>query len=670
MRPRRLRFALAAVLAAFAVVLAAFAPGAALAPPPASAGAPAADAGAIATRLLPGWNLAGWIGPETPSRQAFEDLPALALIRTWDSEGQRYLSASRGRYGELPALTPGMGLWMLVRGNAPAEWTRPAAPDGVLLEIRPGRNLVAWADRKDAAFGDAAARFGDALTQAWTWDAAGQRFAGVLPAAGEPRQLRPGDAVWIEASSAFRWWQPGTGEPPIAFHGDVPPGDRAAIRAEYEAVRTFFAERFGVVAKSADMRRAGFGIHTGPDWAALRTVYAEVFGGEPNLRTCGRYQDGPSGYRVNVALSDCVRTEYVYVPALVAVSHAGGPESPEWLTRGTSEYARIMYLFARDGQVREWDRKGGIANARLTPVLLAHPESRRLGYLAADLLAQTAGEDALFEYYRVLPSAASWRDAFRTAFGMSAGDFYGAFERYRRETAPPWPHLTDGRSGPALVFLDDIPAEKESVLRDGFLRAWAFFSERFGADDPASVDVTIYIGQSRDTVSAAVPERADRICDSDFFAVAIALDECGDPPLHDRYWLNLILSPYDKPGWLAQGAETYASAVSRAAAGHLDLAWRRAAYIDVTRYEARSLRDGDISWRAEQALGFLAAEWLAARAGEPALFEYHRNAKAARRDPASQWPDTFRTVFGLTLEEFHPAFEAHLAALIGGEPLP
>lgn len=161
------------------------------------------------------------------------------------------------------------------------------------------------------------------------------------------------------------------------------------------------------------------------------------------------------------------------------------------------------------------------------------------------------------------------------------------------------------------------------------------------------MDVTIYIGQSRDTVSAAVPERADRICDSDFFAVAITLDECGDPPLHDRYWLNLILSPYDKPGWLAQGAKTYAAAVSRAAAGHLDLAWRRAAYIDVARYEARSLRDGDISWRAEQALGFLAAEWLAARAGEPALFEY---ARGASYDPRLEWPDTFRTVFGLTLE--------------------
>ena len=279
---------------------------------------------------------------------------------------------------------------------------------------------------------------------------------------------------------------------------------------------------------------------------------------------------------------------------------------------------------------------------------------------------QLAGEDALFEYYRVLPSAASWRDAFRAAFGMSADDFYRAFERYRRETAPPWPHLTDGRSGPALVFLDDITPEKESELRDGFLRAWAFFHERFGAD-PDAEDVTIYVGQHRDTVSAAVPERADRICRFAYYAVAIALDECGDPPLHDRYWLNLIMSPYDKPRWLAQGTEAYATAVSRAAAGHIDLAWRRAAYVDVARYGARSLRVGDISWHETQALGFLAAEWLAARAGEPALFEY---ARAASYDPRLEWLDKFGTVFGLTLEEFHVAFEAHLAALIEGEPLP
>ena len=665
MLSRRLRFAFAAVLAAFAL-------GAAPAPPPASADAPAADAEAIATRLLPGWNLAGWLGPETPTQRAFESLPALARIGAWDSEAQRYLRASRGRYEELPALTPGMGLWMLVSGNSPVEWTRPAAPDGVLLEFRPGLNLVAWADRRSAAFGDAAARFGDAPTRAWTWDAAGQQYRRLLHASGEPRAPRLGEAVWIEASSTFRWWQPGAGEPPIAFHGDVSAGDRAAVRAEYEAVRTYFAERFGVVAKSEAMRRAGFGIHVGPDWDALRTL----LGWEPDPHACA-YWGGPSR-RLQVALIRCVGTEDIYVPALVAVSHAGGPESPEWLKRGTSEYARIMYLVARDERDLEWERKDQTASARLAPVLLAHPESWRLGYLAVELLVQMAGEDALFEYYRVLPSAASWRDAFRAAFGMSADDFYRAFERYRRETAPPWPHLTDGRSGPALVFLDDITPEKESDLRDGFLRAWTFFRERFGAD-PDVVDVTIYVGQHRDTVSAAVPERADSICRFAYYAVAIALDECGDPPLHDRYWLDLILSSHDKPGWLAQGTETYATTVSRAAAGHLDLAWRRAAYVDVARYGAHSLRDGDgdIPWRETEALGFLAAEWLAARAGEPALFEYHRtaraasrNARAASRDPAPQWQDTFRTVFGLTLEEFHAAFEAHLAALIEGEPLP
>lgn len=96
----------------------------------------------------------------------------------------------------------------------------------------------------------------------------------------------------------------------------------------------------------------------------------------------------------------------------------------------------------------------------------------------------------------------------------------------------------------------------------------------------------------------------------------------------------------------------------------------------MARYGAHSLRDGDIEWRATQALGFLAAEWLAARSGEPALFEYHRNARAASHDPAPQWPDKFRAVFGLTLEEFHAAFEAHLATLIAipadyeGDPLP
>ena len=54
-----------------------------------------------------------------------------------------------------------------------------------------------------------------------------------------------------------------------------------------------------------------------------------------------------------------------------------------------------------------------------------------LSFLAADWLAQRAGEPALFEYYRLLPASDSWQDAFEGAFGMAIDDFYAAFAEYR-----------------------------------------------------------------------------------------------------------------------------------------------------------------------------------------------------------------------------------------------
>ena len=54
-----------------------------------------------------------------------------------------------------------------------------------------------------------------------------------------------------------------------------------------------------------------------------------------------------------------------------------------------------------------------------------------LTFLAADQLISLAGEPALFEYYRLLPSSDTWQDAFQGAFGITIDDFYAAFAEYR-----------------------------------------------------------------------------------------------------------------------------------------------------------------------------------------------------------------------------------------------
>ena len=70
---------------------------------------PAADDGTITTTLYPGWNMVGWVGPETPASKLFDELPALGRIFAWDGEEQHYLRLmpSSGLVGDEHLLAPG-----------------------------------------------------------------------------------------------------------------------------------------------------------------------------------------------------------------------------------------------------------------------------------------------------------------------------------------------------------------------------------------------------------------------------------------------------------------------------------------------------------------------------------------------------------------------------------
>ena len=133
---RRLRPLLLAALAALLLA-------AGLAP--ASPSEPAdetAEAGTIVTVLQPGWNMVGWIGPETATSELFEEIPTLQRVSAWDAEAQQYQRATRASSEELRTLTPGMGLWLRLGGNDAVRWTRPAVPDGLVLRLHRGLNFV------------------------------------------------------------------------------------------------------------------------------------------------------------------------------------------------------------------------------------------------------------------------------------------------------------------------------------------------------------------------------------------------------------------------------------------------------------------------------------------------------------------------------------------------
>ena len=61
--------------------------------------------------------------------------------------------------------------------------------------------------------------------------------------------------------------------------------------------------------------------------------------------------------------------------------------------------------------------------------------------------------------------------------------------------------------------------------------------------------------------------------------------------------------------------------------------------------------------REAKALSFLAADWLLARAGERAIFEYYR-----LRQSTDDWKDAFEGAFGITIDEFYQEFAEYRAA--------
>ena len=68
--------------------------------------------------------------------------------------------------------------------------------------------------------------------------------------------------------------------------------------------------------------------------------------------------------------------------------------------------------------------------------LLAQTNGYALAHLAVDWLVNHAGEEALLTHY-AQPSQSAWTSRFKSAFGLSPGEFYEEFEAYRAKVAPP-----------------------------------------------------------------------------------------------------------------------------------------------------------------------------------------------------------------------------------------
>ena len=126
-----------------------------------------------------------------------------------------------------------------------------------------------------------------------------------------------------------------------------------------------------------------------------------------------------------------------------------------------------------------------------------------------------------------------------------------------------------------------------------------------------------------------------------------------------------VASGFPTPPWLSWGSATYAEVAYREAAGTLAPGEYRESAVAAAVRDRRSLQDlaaGDATvvegvWPVK-ALGFLAVEWLAKRAGDSAVFEYHRQEPFRTGLEAA-----FESAFGRTLDDFYKQFEAYRATL-------
>ena len=140
------------LLPSFAAVVTAIALAASLVSTSATASAGEPEIDTLTTQLQPGWNMAGWLGSEAEVSELFDAIPALRSVWAWDGDHQRYIWATRnGNARGLSRLRTGIGVWLLVDGDEPVEWTRAVAPEGMLLSLHEGRNLVGWSGRQPHA---------------------------------------------------------------------------------------------------------------------------------------------------------------------------------------------------------------------------------------------------------------------------------------------------------------------------------------------------------------------------------------------------------------------------------------------------------------------------------------------------------------------------------------
>lgn len=395
----------------------------------------------VTTVLHPGWNMVGWIGDAAPVSDLFDAIPAIESVAAWDADARRYRWARPGgpRPGGLLEFTTGMGLWLRLGGAAPVDWVQRPTEDYVLLELKAGRNLVAWTGEDGELMRTVARQLGPAFEGASRWDAGTRRqesFSRLDPPRYLLRELNRGDAVWVDLASDGRWWQSGTARTTFAYSEGMAPQDQLGLRTDMQLAIAFFAQRYGIEP---------------PEFTV------SVIPGKSYAYAAGREIVIPSWFRHEVVATKLAH-EYIHVLQYVLAESSGAwRATPTWLVEGTAMYGQVQVARHLAVPVEDSRETWSAVSDTVPPLrefesvwALDAPHVYGLGYLAVEWLmghaaATAAGErfrplvdgvdddltgDDYIRYWGAAPSG-RWEDALEQAFGIAGNDFYGAFESYR-----------------------------------------------------------------------------------------------------------------------------------------------------------------------------------------------------------------------------------------------
>lgn len=241
--------------------------------------------------------------------------------------------------------------------------------------------------------------------------------------------------------------------PLLVLVGDMPAETEAAIRTRLGSILELYETR--LAAGSAD-----YTVYIGADAASLGDAYELMVGTDLPEDFCSATDNA----LFLIASADCVqsssrplhrhhsksvRATLAPLGSLPTAEQGHDRRGPLWLLLAIESYADHLDESALGPQTLDEIRAEQVALARrVVPPLSTFTgrdqvdavdfwNARALSSIAGELLADRAGEPALFDYFRELPSSASWREAFEAAFGMSVEDFYEAFEAHRAGVAPP-----------------------------------------------------------------------------------------------------------------------------------------------------------------------------------------------------------------------------------------